>query len=59
MKQYLSLAFASWLTPFYLIILALIVWAVIKNILKEERFLHQIIGGLVLVPLLLRLFLIK
>lgn len=59
MKQYFSYAFAGWLTPIYLLILALITAAVVKNILDEEKPLNQVIGGIVLIPLLLRLFLIK
>ena len=59
MSKYLSYAFASWLTPIYLIILAIITVAVIQNILKEEKLLSQIVGGLILIPLVLRLLLIK
>ncbi len=59
MGNYLSLAFGSWLTPIYLIILAVLIWGVIENIVGEERLPEQVVGSLVLVPLLLRLFLIK
>lgn len=59
MSRYLNLAFAGWLTPIYLLILAVIAVAVIYNIMQEEKPLAQIVGGMVLIPLLLRLFLIK
>lgn len=59
MSSYFSNAFAGWLTPFYLLMLAAITLAVIQNIIKEKNLPQQIVGGLILVPLLLRLFLIK
>lgn len=59
MSKYFGLAFSSWLTAVYLLLLALIAGAVIQNILQEEKPLGQIVGGAVLIPLLLRLFLIK
>ena len=44
MSNYLSFAFASWLTPIYLVILAVITAGVITNILKEEKIpLHDIV----------------
>lgn len=59
MSNYLSHAFASWLTPIYLIVLAIITVAVMQNVLKEEKALAQIVGGIILIPLVLRLLLIK
>lgn len=59
MSNYLSFAFASWLTPIYLVILAVITAGVITNILKEEKIPAQIVGGIILIPLVLRLLLIK
>lgn len=59
MSSYFSNAWAGWLTPFYLLMLAAIALAVIQNVLKEKDLPKQIVGGLILVPLLLRLFLIK
>lgn len=56
---YFSLAVSSWLTPIYLLMLAIVIIAVTANILRERRLSAQIVGGMVLVPLILRLLLIK
>ena len=45
MSKYLSYAFASWLTPIYLIILAVITVAVIQNILKEKSYYRRLWGS--------------
>ena len=59
MKTYFANAVASGLTPIYLVVLATITVAVIRNILEEEKLSSQIVGALVLIPLVLRLLLIK
>jgi len=59
MARYVDLAFATPLTPVYLVILGAIVVAVVANILRERRLVWQIIGGMVLIPLTLRLLLVK
>jgi hypothetical protein len=56
---YLRLATSSWLTPIYLLMLAATIMAVAANILRERKLSAQIVGGMVLVPLILRLLLIK
>jgi hypothetical protein len=56
---YFSLAVSSWLTPIYLLMLAIVIIAVTANILRERRLSAQIVGGMVLAPLILRLLLIK
>lgn len=56
---YFKLATASWLTPIYLLMLAVTVVAVAANILREEKLSAQIVGGMVLIPLVLRLLLVK
>lgn len=56
---YFSLAVSSWLTPIYLLMLAIVIIAVTANILRERKLSAQIVGGMVLVPLILRLLLIK
>jgi hypothetical protein len=58
-SNFFSNVFAGWLTPFYLLMLAVITLAVIQNVLDEEDLPQHIVGGLILVPLLLRLFLVK
>lgn len=58
-KTYFANAVSSWLTPIYLVVLATITVAVIRNILEEEKLSSQIVGALVLIPLVLRLLLIK
>lgn len=59
MFHYVSLALATPLTPVYLVILAAITAGVVVNILRERRLASQIVAGMVLVPLILRLLLIK
>ncbi|NLL47507.1 MAG: hypothetical protein GX249_02890 [Firmicutes bacterium] len=59
MGTFLSNVFAGWLTPFYVLMLAVITLAVIQNVLKEENLPQQLVGGLILIPLLLRVFMIK
>ncbi|OPZ62850.1 MAG: hypothetical protein BWY85_01945 [Firmicutes bacterium ADurb.Bin506] len=56
---YLKLATASWLTPIYLLMVAITVVAVVANVLKQRKLSAQIVGGMVLVPLVLRLLLVK
>ncbi len=56
---YFKLATANWLTLIYLIMLAVTVVAVAVNILREEKLSAQIVGGMVLIPLMLRLLLVK
>lgn len=56
---YLRLALSSWLTPLYLLMLATTIVAVIANILRERKLSAQIVGAMVLVPLILRLLLVK
>lgn len=56
---YFKLATASWLTPIYLLMVAITVAAVVANVLKQRRLSAQIVGGMVLVPLLLRLLMVK
>ncbi|MCR4424874.1 MAG: hypothetical protein NUW23_01605 [Firmicutes bacterium] len=59
MSNYLRFATSGWLTPIYLLILAGIVLGVAANVVRERRMSAQIVGGMVLIPLLLRLTLIK
>lgn len=59
MSHYLALAFATPLTPVYLLILASLTAGVVVNILRERKLASQIVAGMVLVPLILRLLLIK
>lgn len=56
---YLRLATASWLTPVYLLMVAVTAVAVATNVLKQRSLSGQVIGGIVLVPLLLRLLMVK
>ncbi|MGB4338233.1 MAG: hypothetical protein WBK10_06670 [Bacillota bacterium] len=56
---YLRLATASWLTPVYLLMVAVTAVAVATNVLKQRSLSGQVIGGMVLVPLLLRLLMVK
>jgi len=53
------LATASWLTPIYLLMVAITVVAIVANVLQQRKLSAQIVGGMVLVPLLLRLLLVK
>mgnify|MGYP000877322665 FL=1 len=59
MSNCVDLAFATPLTPLYLVILGSIAAAVVANILRERRLVSQIVGGMVLIPLILRLLLVK
>ncbi len=56
---YFKLATASWLTPIYLLMVAITVVAIVANVLQQRKLSAQIVGGMVLVPLLLRLLLVK
>lgn len=57
--SYFRLATSSWLTGMYLIMLAVTIVAVAVNIIRERRFSAQLAGGMVLIPLILRLMLVK
>ncbi|MDD2429300.1 MAG: hypothetical protein PHQ85_06920 [Eubacteriales bacterium] len=47
------------MTIVYLVILALVLGLVIWNLFTEEKFVNQVTAFMVIVPLILRLLLIK
>lgn len=49
----------SWVTVVYLVILAALIFFIVWNMFTTKDLMLQIDAALVLVPLLLRLFLIK
>jgi len=54
-----ALSSATWLTIVYLVIIAVLLFFIIWNMFKEKDLMLQIDAALVVIPLILRLLLIK
>ncbi len=47
------------MTIIYRVILLLVILLIVKNMYKENKVLNNIMGGMVLIPMILRLLMIK